>query len=258
MNKNLSASQPNAFITLSIVSHNDSTEVEHLLSSLFLYEAKGKFQIILTDNLGKNLPSHPWESCTLLRNDQPKGFAKNHNDAFQHATGRYFCISNPDVIFVQSIFENLIERVDSGQADIVTPVIVDSQNSFQDTFRNLPTPFGLLRRRLLQQSHSVPLPKNVDVIAPDWISGTFLFMKTDVFRELGGFDERYHLYMEDVDLCARARLQGLSILVDTSVKIQHDGRRSSKQNLKYLLWHLQSAWRFFTSPVYKKVRKLKS
>lgn len=255
-NKNLSVSQPNASITLSIVSHNDSKEVERLLSSLFLYEAEDKFQILLTDNLGNTLSSCPWKNCTLLHNDRLKGFAKNHNDAFHHATGRYFCILNPDVIFVQSIFENLMDRVDSGQADIITPVIIDSQNSFQDTFRDLPTPFELFRRRLLQRSHSVPLPKNVDVIAPDWISGTFLFMKTDVFQKLGGFDERYHLYMEDVDLCARARLQGLSILVDTSVKIQHDGRRSSKQSLKYLLWHMQSAWRFFRSPVYKDARKL--
>ena len=258
MNKNHLTSQPNALITLSIVSHNDSSEIERLLSSLFLYEPEDKFQVILTDNLGNELPSYPWKNCTTLRNDQPKGFARNHNEAFRYATGSYFCILNPDVIFVQSIFESLIDRVESEQADIITPVVVDSQNSFQDTFRDIPTPFELIRRRLLRRSHSIPLPENVRFINPEWISGTFMFMKSEVYQKLGGFDERYHLYMEDVDICSRARLQGFSILVDAGMKLQHYGRRSSKQSFKYLLWHLQSAWKFFNSPVYKNVRKLKS
>jgi GT2 family glycosyltransferase len=258
MNTNHSTSQPKDLITLSIVSHNDSREVERLLSSLYLHEVEDKFQVILTDNLGNDLPSYPWKNCAILRNEKPKGFASNHNEAFRHATGSYFCILNPDIIFVQSIFDRLIDRVKSGQADMITPVVVDSQDRVQDTFRKIPTPLELFQRRLLKRTHSIPLPEDVSVIAPEWISGTFMLMKSDVYQKLGGFDERYHLYMEDVDICARARLQGLSILVDSGMKLQHEGRRSSKQDFKYLLWHLHSAWKFFNSPVYKNVRKLKS
>jgi GT2 family glycosyltransferase len=86
----------------------------------------------------------------------------------------------------------------------------------------------------------------------------FMLMKSATYREIRGFDERYRLYFEDVEFCARARLAGLKLMVDTNVKIQHNAHRASRKEFIYLLWHLQSAIRFFTSPTYKNgVRRLR-
>ena len=82
-----------------------------------------------------------------------------------------------------------------------------------------------------------------------------MFMRSETYRVLNGFDEKYRLYFEDVDFCARAQLAGLKILVDTNIRIQHDAHHASRKNLIYLFWHIQSAFRFFTSPVYKKIKQ---
>jgi GT2 family glycosyltransferase len=244
-------------ITISIINHGTAREIEQLLESLFNHEQRDNFQILITDNLGNDIPDTGYENCTVLRNEEPKGFAHNQNAAFRHARGEYFCVLNPDIVFVQSVFDRLVERITFGQADIVAPLVVDSQGLFQDSFRDLPTPSELIRRRIGRKTHQVQLAKDSETIHPDWMAGMLLLMKAATFEQLGGFDESYYLYMEDVDICTRARLQGLSLVVDAGAKVQHDAHRSSKQSLKYLLWHLQSAWRFFRSPVYKNARKIK-
>jgi hypothetical protein len=102
--------------------------------------------------------------------------------------------------------------------------------------------------------HFIPPAANVDgLVEPDWIAGIFMLMKSETYREINGLDEKYRLYFEDVDFCARAKLAGLKLIVDTNTRIQHNAHRASRRKLVYLLWHIQSAVRFFTSPTYKKV-----
>jgi N-acetylglucosaminyl-diphospho-decaprenol L-rhamnosyltransferase len=250
---------PELSITISIVSHGDWKRIEQLLESLQLHEQLGRLQIILTDNLWNEIPNEiSIPDVTLLRNRSPLGFASNQNQAFRTAAGKYFCILNPDVVFEEEIFPTLIGRLESGQADIIAPLIVDSSATPQDSFRAFPTPFELVRRRLPGYRFSPPSKDEAGLVRPDWVAGMFILMKSETFRQLQGFDERYHLYFEDVDFCARARLAGLKLVVDTNIRVQHNAHRGSRKKLVYLLWHLQSAVRFFTSIVYKRVvRKLK-
>ena len=250
--------QPEKILTISIVSHGNATDVEQLLSSLLLHEVVNRFQIIVTDNLGNDFPDSQQENYVVIRNEQPRGFAHNQNNAFLHAEGEYFCVLNPDVVLVQSVFDQLIGRIASGQADIVAPLVVDADGTVQDSFRNLPTPFELFRRRFMKQIHMSQLPTNNGLFSPDWVAGMFVLMKTDTYEQLGGFDEKYHLYFEDVDICVRAKLYGISLFVDTKAKIQHNAHRSSKKSLKYLFWHLKSASQFFLSDVYRQARKAKT
>ena len=243
-------------VTLSIVSHGDAKQVKQLLDSLLRYESAELFQIIITDNLGDDVPDlkeSEWQSLHILRNKNPLGFAANHNQAFQLAIGRYFCVLNPDVLFEQEVFSSLIRLLENRQADIVAPLIVDAEAANQDSFRDFPTPFGIIRRRL-PGYHFVPPPVDTFGLAgPDWIAGIFMLMISETYHALSGFDEKYRLYFEDVDLCARAQLAGLKLLIETNVRIRHDAHRASRKNPIYLLWHIQSAVRFFTSDVYRNI-----
>jgi len=242
-------------ITLSVVSHGDAGKVGSLLASLQEYEqATTSFQVILTDNLGDNLPDFdptPWGSLHILRNKHQMGFAKNHNRAFELAQGRYFAILNPDLIFEQAIFERLITSLHNHQADLIAPQIVDESGAIQDSTRPLPTPFELFRRRLPGYKSKAIEADHQGMLQPDWIAGMFWLMDSDVYRQLGGMDERYRLYFEDVDFCTRARLKGMKLLVDYHVQVRHDAQRSSRKSLYYLFLHTWSAVRFFTSGVYR-------
>lgn len=245
-------------ITFSVVSHGDSAKIGRLLTSLREQEANTKhFQIILTDNLGQELPEFdpaPWAALHILRNPAPLGFAHNHNNAFQIAQGEWFAILNPDLVFEQAVFGKLLDRIQADRNTILAPYIVDNSGQVQDSFRQLPTPLELIWRRLPAYKFEALEPDRDGFIHPDWIAGMFLFMSQEVYRKLGGMDARYRLYFEDVDFCTRARLAGMKVLVDTHLRIRHDAQRSSRKRFYYLLLHTQSAVRFFNSPVYRQAR----
>lgn len=249
------------FLTLSIVSHGDAEKISRLLASIQQYEKDTKrFQLILTDNLKDDLPDFdplPWYSLLVLRNDRQMGFAKNHNRAFELAGGGYFAVLNPDLIFVQPVFERLLSRLHAHQADLIAPQIVDENGTVQDSLRSLPTPWEIIRRRLPGYTFVTVQPDEQGLVRPDWVAGMFWLMESDTYRRLGGMDERYRLYFEDVDFCTRARLRGMRLLVDTQVQVRHDAQRSSRSSLYYLSLHTLSALRFFTSPVYRQIKQKK-
>ena len=242
-------------ITLSIVSHRDSEKISRLLHSLQKYEVDMKrFQIILTDNLENQLSDFvptPWHSLYVIRNVHQQGFAKNHNKAFELAQGEYFAILNPDLLFEEQIFDKLINNLNIYQSHLVAPKIVDEKGIIQDSFRSLPSPYKIIKRRLLGDQVEEFHPDYEGMIRPDWIAGMFWLMKSNTYRQLGGMDERYRLYFEDVDFCTRARLNGMKILVDSKLQIRHDAQRASHRRVYYLFLHTLSATRFFASTVYR-------
>ncbi len=247
-----------SIITISIVSHGDAEKIGHVLTSLQKHEPDTKrFQIILTENLDRNFPNLDptlWASFQILQNKRPAGFAQNHNHAFKVAQGKYFCILNPDIVFDQPVFDRLLDRLQNNLADILAPLIVDSNGNAQDSFRALPTPSEIIRRRLPGYRFKPLAPDADGLIRPDWIAAMFWLMPSDVYRKLGGMDERYRLYFEDVDFCTRARLAGVKLAVDARLRVLHDAQRSSRKKIYYLLLHTQSALRFFASPVYRQAR----
>ena len=245
-------------VSVSIVSHGDAEPLQALLTSLAAHENAGALQLIITDNLGRDLPEiqpSGWHSVVMLRNARPLGFAANHNVAFQHVGGQYFCVLNPDALFLGSVFRPLMRRFERRECDLAAPIVVDSQGRVQDSFRRLPSPSELVWRRM-RRSSLAPEPAAGAILHPDWVAGTFMLMSSQAFSRLSGFDSRFRLYFEDVDLCTRARLMGMTILVDAGLRLQHDPRRASRTAGRYLLWHVQSALRFFASDVYRRARRM--
>jgi GT2 family glycosyltransferase len=246
-------------VSISIVSHGNAAEMTALLESIARFEEPSRLQLILTGNLGNDLPELPvfrWHSVVLLRNAKPRGFASNHNAAFRYASAEFFCLLNPDVMLLEPVFPRLLEHIRAGRGNIVAPIAVGQDGRLQDSFRSLPTPVELFKRRMLGQA-GVVAPSAGQLIEPDWIAGFFQLMPSRLYAQLGGMDEAFRLYLEDVDFCTRARLAGYRVMVDPSLRFQHGARRASRQDFRFFLWHLGSAMRFFASPVYRRARALK-
>jgi hypothetical protein len=94
-----------------------------------------------------------------------------------------------------------------------------------------------------------PVPKldyemSTAPMSPDWVAGMFMLFRREVFAEMSGFDERYFLYYEDVDLCRRLRRRGYDVRLVPTVTAVHDARRESRRSLRHLRWHLASMARF--------------
>jgi N-acetylglucosaminyl-diphospho-decaprenol L-rhamnosyltransferase len=247
---------PGPIATISIISHGDGLRLQACLASLETYEDAARLQMLVTDNLGQDLPdikADGWHSLRLIRNAVPQGFARSHNEAFKLAQGACFCVLNPDVELLEPTLDPLIAILDAGSANVVAPLVEDPEGRLQDSFRSLPTPWELVGRWLGRAPARVETPM-AQLAYVDWIAGIFMLMHGSTYSALGGFDQAYRLYFEDVDLCTRARLLGLRVAVWTGLRVQHNARRASRRPGRHLMWHARSAIRFFASDAYRQAR----
>lgn len=232
-------------ITVSVVSHGQSALVRNLLDDIRDYCPATPLQVILTLNIEEILPfelaEFPFE-IRIIKNRQRQGFAANHNAAFVQAHGEYFAVLNPDIRFKQNPFPVLIAALN--EAAVAGPMVVGSEGQVEDSARRFPTPLRILRKFFFG-SQGPDYVISSDTVQPDWIAGMFMLWRSDIFRLLGGFDEGFFLYYEDVDACARLRQAGFNVVLDPSAKIVHYAQRASHRNFRYLRWHLASMLRFF-------------
>jgi GT2 family glycosyltransferase len=248
---------PRKWLTVSVVSHGHGGHVASLLEDLDRYCDPDSLEVILTVNIPEALPFKGSDfryPLTVTGNLRPKGFGANHNAAFRSASGSGFCVLNPDVRFSRDPFGPFRSRMEDPRLGVLAPLVTDHAGRVEDSARRMPTPARILRRildRRREEGYDVGSP----LVEPDWIAGIFMLFPAHVFREAGGFDERYHMYCEDVELCTRLRLLGYRIVQDRSVRVVHDARRDSHRKWNHLAWHVQSLTRFFLSDVYEEARR---
>lgn len=239
-------------ISLSVVSHSQIELVKDLLDDLESHCAESCFEVILTLNLEEKLPfdlsefSYP---IKVIRNTMPLGFGANHNQAFKHASGRYFCVVNPDIRLTNNPFSQLLAGLGDPTHGVVAPAVFGKEGAMEDSARHFPSPLKILCKALGGCGDSEYVIKN-QPIYPDWVGGMFMMFPYRIFEVLGGFDERYFLYYEDVNLCGRLILLGYKVVLYPNSQVIHTAQRSSHRNMQYFRWHLSSMIRFFLSSVY--------
>ena len=219
-------------LTVSIVSHLQAELVGALLADLATYCHPETFEVLLTLNLPEPLPFDVKQFAfpmVLIQNPQPLGFGANHNQAFARARGSFFCVINPDIRLHHDPFAALLAGLQDATVGVAAPRVVNAEGQQEDSARRFPTPGAIVLKALgLGRGH--PYKVSDQPIYPDWAGGMFLLFRAAVFAQLGGFDTRYFLYYEDVDLCARLRLAGLRVLVTPQVSVVHAARRDSHRS----------------------------
>lgn len=252
-------------ILLSVISHGQGEMVARLLDDLDRLPAAERLQVLVTINIPEPRPQKKKYSFPLrfIENRSRSGFARNHNRAFHQPLlpdeHRYFLVVNPDVRLPEDAITPMAAALEADpEAGLIAPRVIDPDNTEQDSARVLPTPAGLLakllgdRRGQWQEDAGAPLTR------PDWVAGMFMLFRAEVFARVNGFDERYFLYYEDVDICSRIWLDGSSVLAAQRPFIVHDAQRQSWRSFAYLRWHLLSMQRFLCSKVYRRARVLHS
>jgi GT2 family glycosyltransferase len=233
-------------VSVSIVSHRHGALLRELLRDL---ERCPRIEVLLTLNVEEPLAFDPHGfgfPLALVRNARPRGFGANHNAAFARAAGDCFCVLNPDVRFDTDPFPRLRAVLQDPAVGCAAPLVLSPAGAVEDSARRFPTPARLLARALARGARP-EYETGTGAFSPDWVAGMFMMFRSDVFRAIGGFDERYFLYYEDADLCARLRAAGYDVRLDPAVRVVHAARRASRRNLRHLGWHVASALRFFAT-----------
>ena len=235
-------------ISVSIVSHGQGALVRDLLADLDAHCAD-TVEVVLTVNVPESLPFDPAGfrfPVRVLNNCEAKGFGANHNAAFRTSQADLFCVLNPDIRLRADPFGELAERLRDPAVGVAAPLVRSPAGGIEDSARRVPTPVSILRKALLGRRGPDYAIGTAD-LHPDWVAGMFMLLRRETFAAVGGFDERYFLYYEDVDLCLRLAWAGLRVVYCPAVEAIHDARRESHRSLRHLRFHLASMLKFFCS-----------
>lgn len=242
-------------VTISVVSHLQADLIAELLAGLRRHCTDVRFELILTLNLDEALPFEPDAfgfPITLLRNAVPQGFAANQNRAFTQASGKYFCVVNPDIRLSSNPLTPLLDCVKQDSVGVVAPLVLDEAGALEDSARRFPTPLIILSK-LFGRAWTPDYQVAQALVYPDWVAGMFMLFPSELFARVGGFDSRYFLYYEDVDICARLRLLSYEVVLCPLAVVTHCAQRHSHRSFRFLRWHLSSMRRFFLSPGYRRL-----
>jgi GT2 family glycosyltransferase len=239
-------------ITASIVLFNENKGTLKKTIHSFL-EVPIEKKLYLVDNSphnsSENYLKHP--EVEYIFGGKNIGFGKAHNLILDKINSKFHLILNPDVEFNSDVIPNLIKAFDHHpEVSFISPNVVYPNKQKQFICRKHPTFFELINRKLqLSKSkilHNEYRNKNLEKpFYPEFIHGCFMLFKTEDFKTLKGFDERYFLYMEDADICRKIDLLGKKKLYYPKVKITHQHQRGSSKNIKLFFHHISSAIKYF-------------
>lgn len=233
----------NSKVSISVVSHQHGAMITALAHQLLACRSVG--QIIFTYNVPEEveLPADP--RISTIRNTTAKGFGENHNAAFRTAIHDWFVVLNPDVTIQGDPFEKMLKEAQVSKGSILAPCARTATGARDDNWRRFPTVWSLVLKALGgpdgRYAIGAAAPTTFRV---EWVSGFCMLIKTEVFEVLNGFDERYFMYYEDVDLCVRAWHAGFPVLACSDVDMIHNARRASRRNLRHMRWHMASLLRY--------------
>ncbi len=242
----------NARISVSIVTYNDWGRVENTVETLLKFSSE-PLQIYVIDNASADgTPEKITErfpAVDVIKNSENMGFGKAHNAVIGKLESEYHIVSNPDIVLNDDAVAKLADYLDKTPDTVmVAPKILSQDGSEQHLPKRKPRIKYLLAGRLpLKKIRAEYTRENEHLSSPteiEFCSGCFFMIRTEAFKKLGGFDDRFFMYMEDADISDRARQLG-KIIYYPDAAVTHIWERSSSKSLKYLFIHICSAFKYF-------------
>jgi N-acetylglucosaminyl-diphospho-decaprenol L-rhamnosyltransferase len=230
-------------VTASIVSHGHGAMVCRLAEDLLGCQEVAL--VIITQNIPEQTAYPEDPRVKVIRNATPRGYGGNQNAAFAATKTPFFCVLNPDIRLIGNPFPQLLSAFDGMTIALVAPKIIAPDGLEEDSARKFPTATDLICKAFGRHDGTYADKPSSGLMYPDWLAGMFLLLRPEAFQKIGGFDEKFFMYYEDVDLCWRLRRDGYQVVQNRSVCVVHDARRASRRSLKFARWHLASMARYF-------------
>jgi GT2 family glycosyltransferase len=235
-----------------VVSHDNAGEVATLLPAL----TPQVDEIVLVANTPDSLGTVP-DDVDVLVNASPLGFAANVNRGAAVTDSEHVLTVNPDAVPRDGAVGALREFMDAHpRCGVAGPRMVYPDGTLQPSRRRFPTVLGTLVRRTpirrmfdpykLQRRHYNLGDDPSEPVPADWMLGGFLLLRRAMLEELGGLDEGFRLYGEDIDLCYRAAKAGWETWYVPQAVVEHGHDAVTDRMLltRRTLWHWRGIFRF--------------
>ncbi len=256
-------------VSVVVVSYNTREFLSACLSSCAVDAGGPAVQFVVVDNASSDgsaeriAREHP--EADLVRNAVNAGFAAACNQGFARARGRYVVMLNPDARLRPGALATAVARMDAQPGTgLAGARLVGEDGSPQPSARQFPSVLNTLlvlsgladrhpRSRLFGRSNRTWAPAD-EPAEVDWVPGAFAIVRGDLLARLGGFDERFFFYYEEVDLCRRIRAEGFSVAYWPDIVVEHTGAGASQrrdgfdnQSLpsRLALWRMRSELLYF-------------
>jgi len=247
-------------ITASIVLYKDGDLVKQAIESFLKTTLTAKLYLIdnspmpeLKTQLADYIKD---ERVEYIFNNKNIGFGKAHNIALKRviSESKYHLVLNPDIEFEYGVLENIFQFMEANN-DIgqLMPKVFYRNGDLQKLCNLLPKPIDLISRRFFINSKWAQKLNNAYELEgfeynrcmniPN-LSGCFMFLRNTILQQTGFFDERYFMYMEDVDLCRRVHALSKTVFYPYA-SIIHGFEKESYHSLELLKHHIASAIKYF-------------
>ena len=188
----------------------------------------------------------------LLAQEKNLGYGAGHNRVLPLLGSRYHAVVNPDIVLQDNAITQMAQWMEAHpDVAITTPRLVFPDGRPQLVAKRRPAVLPLLARQLGWQvlkpyeDHYLMLDEDLSQpIDVAFCSGSFFVIRTDVFREIGGFDEDYFMYVEDADITQKALAKGRAVYLP-QVTVTHAWHRDAHRKPRQFLWQLKSMLRYF-------------
>ena len=230
-----------------VVVHDPVPELAGCLEALIPQVA----ELVVVENLGGVVV----QGVRVIENERPVGYAANANRGIAATSAPFVVVCNPDTRAAPDAVAKLREFAErQPRAGIVAPELRHPDGTLNPSRRRFPTVGGTLVRRTplrrvlggTQRAHYGLDERPVEPVQADWLLGGFLLLRREMLEELGGFDEGFRLYGEDIDLAYRAAKAGWERWYVPDAKVIHAHQAVTDRRLltRRTLWHWRGIARF--------------
>ncbi|MGB9677867.1 MAG: glycosyltransferase family 2 protein, partial [Candidatus Ratteibacteria bacterium] len=244
-----------------VLYHNKKKQVEKAIYSVLNTNLKVRLFLIDNSNYDdlKSL-SNIDSSIEYIYNNANLGFGKAHNIVLRKSIEEnipYHLVLNPDVYFEEGVLEELYDFMNNSQdIGLAMPKVLYPDGELQYLCKLLPTPIDLFGRRFLNIG---PFKKFIErrnkiyelrftgynkIMEVPYLSGCCMFLRTNILKKVGLFDERFFMYLEDTDLTRRIHKVAKTIYFP-NVQIYHEYGKGSYREFRLLYYHIDSAIKYF-------------
>lgn len=229
-----------------------------------------KYEVIFVDNASnpedesikylKNIAKE--KKITLIESPENIGYGQGNNLGVAAAKGEYVIIMNPDIIIEEDSLKKMVEYMEQNpKVGVMGPKLTYADGTIQDSCRrNMSfldlmikrTPLKKIKRfKKRLNNYLMHDSDHTEVREVDLLCGACYIFPTQIYREVGGFDKRYFLFMEDFDICREINKRGYTVMYNPKINVIHNHKRLSdgklyKLLLKKVFWiHVSSAIKYF-------------
>ena len=246
-------------VSVVVVNHDSGEGVRECVRSVVERAGDVRFGVVVVDNASRDgserTAVEAFPDLTLIRNPDNRGFPAAANQGMLATRSAFVLLLNPDARIVSGTLEGFLKVArDHPAAGAIGALVRDPDGSVYPSARKVPSALeGLMHTLLGWLWPGNPWTRSYKMLdwdrrserRVDWVSGSSMLLRRAALDDVGVFDERYFMYVEDMDLCTRLRQAGWEVWFSPELEVEHVGGTATAGKKRMTLEHSRSIYTYF-------------